>query len=57
MSNELDILKPTIFLALDRIREENKCSDADSIYDFIACTCASYISEELIELIIEKMIT
>ena len=38
ISNELDILKPNISQAIDQIRQKNKRTDTDSIYDFLART-------------------
>ena len=38
ISNELDILKPKISQAIDQIRQKNKRTDTDSIYDFLART-------------------
>ena len=55
-SNELDILKPKILHAIDQIRQRKKRPDTDSIYDFIARTCATNINKELIEVVIEELI-
>lgn len=38
ISNELDILKPKISQAIDQIRQKNKRTDTDSLYDFLART-------------------
>ena len=38
ISNELDILKPNISQPIDQIRQKNKRTDTDSIYDFLART-------------------
>ena len=55
-SKELDILKPKILQAFDQIRQRQKRPDTDSIYDFIARTCATNINKELIGLAIEELI-
>ena len=55
-SNDLDILKPKILDAIDQIRQRKKRPDTDSIYDFIARTCATNINKELIEVVIEELI-
>ena len=55
-SNNLDILKPKILDAIDQIRQRKKCPDTDSIYDFRACSCATNIDKELIEVAIEESI-
>ena len=55
-SNNLDILKPKILDAIDQIRQRKKCPDTDSVYDFIAWTCATNINKELIEVVIEELI-
>ena len=57
MSDELDILKPKILQAIDQIREKKMRPDTDSIYDFIAYTYVTNISKELIELVIDELIT
>ena len=55
-NNDLDILKPKILDAIDQIRQRKKRPDTDSIYDFIARTCATNINKELIEVVIEELI-
>ena len=55
-SNDLDTLKQKILDAIDQIRQRKKCPDTDSVYDFIACTCATNINKELIEVVIEELI-
>ena len=57
ISDKLDILKPKILQAIDHIRQKKKCPDTDSIYDFITRTCASNVNKELVELVIEELIT
>ena len=56
-SDELDILKPKILQAIYQICEKKRRPDNDSIYDFISRTCATNISKELVELVIEEPIT
>ena len=53
-SNKLDTLKPKILQAIDQIRQRKKRPDTDSIYDFIARTCATNINKE--ELITQNVI-
>ena len=53
-SNKLDILKPKILQAIDQIRQRKTRPDTDSIYDFIARTCATNINKE--ELIAQNVI-
>ena len=55
-SNNLDILKPKILAATDQICQRKKRPDTESIYDFIARTCATNINKELIEVVIEELI-
>ena len=55
-NNDIDILKPKILDAIDQIRQTKKRPDTDSIYDFIARTCATNINRELIEVVIEELI-
>ena len=55
-SNDLDTLKQKILDAIDQIRQRKKCPDTDSIYDFRACSCATNIDKELIEVAIEESI-
>ena len=57
MIHKLYIPKPKVLLANDQIREKKKRLDTDSVYDFIVCNCACNITKEVIELIIEKLIT
>ena len=57
ISDKLDILKPKILQAIDHIHQKKKCPDTDSIYDFITRTCASNVNKELVELVIEELIT
>ena len=55
-NNNLDILKPKNLDAIDQIHQRKKHPDTDSIYDFIARTCATNINKELIEVVIEELI-
>ena len=55
ISEELDILKPKNLQVIHQICEKKK--RRDSLYDFIVRTCATNISKELTELVIEKLIT
>ena len=55
-SNDLGILKPKILDAIDQIRQRKKRPDTDSIYDFIARSCATNINKELLEVVIEELI-
>ena len=55
-NNDIDILKPKILDSIDQIRQKKKRPDTDSIYDFIARTCATNINKELIEVAIEELI-
>ena len=55
-NNDLDILKPKILDAIDQIRQRKKRPDTDSIYDFIARSCATNINKELLEVVIEELI-
>ena len=55
-NNHLDTLKSKIFDVIDQIRQRKKRPDTDSIYDFIAGTCATNISKELIEVVMEELI-
>ena len=54
--NDLDILKPKILDTIDQIRQRKKHPDTDSIYDFIARTCATNINKEPIEVVIGELI-
>ena len=55
-SNDFDILKPKTLDATEQICQRTKRPDTDSIYDFIARTCATNINKELIEVVIEELI-
>ena len=50
-NNDIDTLKPKILN-----QNQKKRPDTDSIYDFIARTCATNINKELIEVVIEELI-
>ena len=54
MSDEFVILKPKILQVIDQIREKKPLILA--VYDFIARTCVTNISKELLELVIEELI-
>ena len=41
---------------IDQIRQRKKRPDTDSIYDFIARSCATNINKELLEVVIEELI-
>ena len=55
-SNDLDMLKQKFLDAIHQICQRKKRPDPDSIYEFIACTCATNINKELIEVVIEELI-
>ena len=55
-SNDLDMLKQKFLDAIHQICQRKKRPDTDSIYEFIACTCATNINKELIEVVIEELI-
>ena len=51
-----DILQKKL-QAIDQIRQKKKRPDTDSVNDFIARSCATNINKELIELVVEELIT
>ena len=55
-SNDLDMLKQKFLDAIHQICQRKKRPDTDSIYEFIARTCATNINKELIEVVIEELI-
>ena len=57
MFGELVILKPKILQAIYQILQRKTSLDTDYLYDFAESTCASNISKELIELIMEELVT
>ena len=57
MFNELDILKPQYSTSKRPTSPEKNRPDTDPIYGFIARIYPSKISKELIELVIEELIT
>ena len=50
-------MKPKILDAIDQIRQRKKRPETDSIYDFIARTCATNINKQLIQVVIKELIS
>ena len=55
--DESDIVQSKPLQATDQIQGKKKRPNTDSIYDFIARTCATNIIKEQIELVIEELNT